>query len=132
MFGRNYRPKSTTKKAKSLIRGEIRKFYGTQVTGTDKKPLTIMREDADNYNAGKIPRIKLTDREKGQGLVDAGCFRIYRDDQAKFLEGIYGKDAVSKWSGTKCHQVYGSLIGREYAAMLRAQKRREVRKRKKK
>ena len=90
-----------------------------------------MSEDANNYNAGKLPRIKLTDRQKGQGLVDAGCFRIYHADQAKFLEGIYGRDVVSKWSGTKCHQVYGALIGREYAAMLRSQKRRESRKRKK-
>ncbi|MCR5348892.1 MAG: hypothetical protein K6E59_04715, partial [Bacilli bacterium] len=51
--------------------------------------------------------------------VDAGCFRIYHDDQVSFLEEIYGKDRVSKWSGTKCHKVYGSLIGREYAALLR-------------
>ena len=123
MFGRNYRPKSTTKRARSLIRGEIRHFYGPSVTGSGKPSVVIMSEDANNYNAGKLPRIKLTDRQKGQGLVDAGCFRIYRDDQASVLEKIFGKEKVAKWSGTKCHQVYGSLIGREYAAMLRRKKK---------
>ncbi|MBQ7243155.1 MAG: hypothetical protein IJS52_03020 [Bacilli bacterium] len=114
-----FKPKSTTKKARALIRGEIAHFYGNQVTNTNRKPIEVMREDADNYNAGRLPREKLSDWQKGTGLVDAGCFRIYHDDQASFLEKIYGKDRVSKWSGTKCHKVYGSLIGREYAALLR-------------
>ncbi len=114
---------STTKQAKNLIRGEIRHFYGNQVTGTKRKPIDVMREDADNYNAGEIPRIKLTDRRKGAGLVDAGCFRIYHDDQAKFLERIYGKEKVARWSGTKCHMIYRDLVGREYDAMLREGRR---------
>lgn len=115
------KPVSTTKRAKGLIRGEIAHFYGRGVTNTRRKPISVMREDANNYNAGQLPRVKLTDRQKGAGLVDAGCFRIYHDDQARFLAKIYGKDRVAKWSGTKCHQVYGSLIGREYEAMLRAE-----------
>lgn len=117
-----FKPKSTTKKAKSLIRGEITHFYGNQMTGTKRRPISIMREDADNYNAGRLPREKLTDAQKGAGLVDAGCFRIYADDQKEFLGQFYGKSAVSRWSGTKCHQVYRHLIGREYAAILHKKK----------
>ena len=118
-----FKPKSTTKRARSIIRNEIHHFYGNQVTNTRRNPLDVMREDADNYNAGRLPREKLSDWQKGTGLVDAGCFRIYRDDQASVLEKIFGKEKVAKWSGTKCHQVYGSLIGREYAAMLRRKKK---------
>ncbi len=115
--------KSTTKQAKALIRREIKHFYGTQVTGTNKPAIVIMREDADNYNGGRLPRFCLTNWAKGSALVDAGCFRIYTDDQREFLRKIYG-DSVNAWSGTKCHRVYASLIGREYAYLVRHMKAR--------
>jgi len=113
-----FRPRSLTKRARSLIRGEITHFYGPTMTGSRKKAIKVMEVDANNYNCGDFPSKKHTDWQKGSGLVDAGCFRCYHDDQAEFLKQIYG-DKVKKWPGDKIHKTYASLIGREYAAMKR-------------
>lgn len=108
---------STSKKAISLIRAEIRHFYGPAMTGSQKRAIIAMRQDADAYNCGSY-RAGLSDWQKGAGLVDAGCFRCYHDDIKNFLRGIYG-DRVDRWTGERAHRVYASLIGREYSAMLR-------------
>lgn len=111
---------STTPKAKRIIRDEIRTFYGPSMTGSRKRAVHAMHEDADAYNCGSY-RNGLTDWQKGAGLVDAGCFRVWHDDIREFLKRIYGK-RVYAWEGDRCHRVYASLIGREYAAMLRKAK----------
>ena len=116
-------PKSMTKRAKSLIRGEISSFYGPAMTGSKKRAIKAMREDAESYNCGSY-RKGLSDWQKGSGLVDAGCFRIWHDEQREFLAKIYGKKRVAKWPGDKVHKTYASLIGREYAAMLKPKKRK--------
>lgn len=110
-------PLSLTRKARALIRSEIRHFYGPAFTGSNKRAVTVMRQDADSYNCGDFPSRKHTDMQKGAGLVDAGCFRCYHDDQAQFLAQIYG-DRVQGWSGDRIHRTYAHLIGREYAAMV--------------
>ncbi|MCR5462027.1 MAG: hypothetical protein K6E87_03055 [bacterium] len=119
--------RSNTKKAKSLIRGEIKSFYGPKATGERISSLKAMKRDADAYNADKPrnSRYKPSDYRKGRALVDAGSFRCYYSDQAKFLSKIYGKKNVEKWEGEKIHNTYSHLIGREYDSMLREKKKRK-------
>lgn len=114
MFTAGFKPKSTTKKAKSLIRNEMLSFYNAKEYGV-KTRLEAMSKDANSYSYGRGK----TDWVKGKELVNAGCFRCYYSDQAEFLSKIYGKKNVAKWGGHKIHDIYGNLIGREYASMLR-------------
>ena len=130
-FWNNKKPKqkkvrrsSTSKKAKSLIRGEIRSFYGPSATGEKISSLKAMKRDADAYNGGRGRGYYTPDYSKGAALVDAGSFRCYYSDQAKFLAKIYGKKTVNEWSGDKIHNTYKHLIGREYASMLNAKRRK--------
>lgn len=125
MFISGFKPKSTTKEAKNIIRSEIINKYKDEDYG-DKKmsPLQKMKIDADHYNAGEYPRYKLSDYRKGAGLVDGGCFRCYYSDQAEFLSKIYGEKNVSTWPNQKIHDTYKHLIGREYNSMLREQERK--------
>ena len=115
--------RSTTKKAKGIIRKEIKTFYSPKYKGGGKSTLSNMKLVADAYNCDDSPRYKHTDQQKGAGLVDAGCFGDYLN-QAKMLEKIYGNDKVKTWDGDKVHTVYRGLIGREYGAMLREQKKK--------
>lgn len=112
-----YKPKSTTLKAKSLIRGEIKHRYSPSATGYGRSTVTNMKQDAES-GWGRY-RGYGGDYHKGANLVDSGNFRCYYDDQAKFLSKIYGKKNVDKWSGQKIHNTYKHLIGREYASMVR-------------
>lgn len=114
MFTSGFRPKSTTKTAKNIIRNEIRSYYSPKEYGT-RSSVEAMKIDADSYSYGRGK----SDWVKGKELVNAGCFACYYNDQAKMLSKIYGKRNVDKWDGSKIHDVYGNLIGREYAAMLR-------------
>ena len=121
MFTSGFKPKSTSKKAKSIIRGEIKGYYSPSSTGYGKSALMNMKGDADSYSAGR----GTSDWNKGKELVNAGCFACYYDDQRKMLSKIYGKKNVDKWDGQKVHNTYGNLIGREYAAMLRESKKKK-------
>lgn len=117
MFKKGFKPKSTTKEAKSIIRREIKYYYGDDSENRTygKDFLKNMQEDANSYSAGR----GTSDWNKGKELVNAGCFACYYDDQRKMLSKIYGKRNVDKWSGDKVHNTYGNLIGREYAQMLK-------------
>lgn len=99
---KSVRRSSTTKKSKSLIRSEIRSFYGPSATGERISSLKAMKRDADAYNAD-LPKGRhyVPNYTKGAALVDAGSFRCYYSDQAKFLAKIYGKKTVNEWSGEK-------------------------------
>lgn len=112
---------STTKEAVTAIRAEISHFYGYDMTGLRKSALEAMRADADAYNCGDAPSRSHSDWQKGAGLVDAGCFRCYHNDQAEFLRNIYGEQ-VDRWNGDRIHRTYANLIGREYARMIREAK----------
>ena len=117
MFTSGFKPKSTTKEAKQIIRREIKGNYGY---GREKEygvktAVEAMRIDANNYSVGR----GTSDWNKGKELVNAGCFACYYDDQRKMLSKIYGKRNVDKWDGQKVHNTYGNLIGREYASMLK-------------
>ena len=120
-----YKPKSTTKKAKRLIRNEALSKYSRKNGYRKGTRLENMKCDADAYNAGTARRkgYPLSDYTKGAALVDAGCYRCYYDDQRDFLGKIYGRKKVSTWSNDKTHNTYKHLIGREYSAMLQEKKK---------
>ena len=119
MFTKGFKPKSTTKKAKSIIRSEIKGYYSPSMRGGGKSALANMKADADAYSYGRGK----SDWIKGKELVNAGCFACYYSQQQKMLNKIYGKRNVDKWDGEKIHNTYGNLIGREYASMLRESKK---------
>ena len=130
MFSSGFKPKSTTKKSKSIIRSEIRRYYGH---GREKEygvktPIEAMSKDANSYSEGRGK----SDWNKGKELVNAGCFACYYNDQKQMLSKIYGKRNVDNWSGEKIHNTYGNLIGREYASMLRERNSCNVKKNKRK
>lgn len=121
---RGVRHSSTSKKAKSMIRGEIKAFYGPSATGEKITSLKAMKRDADAYDGGVVHKYPFSNYRKGAALVDAGSFRCYYHDQEKFLAKIYGKKTVAKWDGERIHNTYKHLIGREYDAMLRKKKKK--------
>ena len=103
---------SNSKPAREAIQREIASFYPDEEAGDYgvKTGIEAMNKDAEAYGGG------YNDWQKGAALVDAGNFRVYHNDQANFLRGIYG-DKVDKWDGEKIHNTYKSLIGREYARL---------------
>lgn len=110
--------RSNTKKAKQIIRSEIRSVYSPKNYGEGRSTIDNMKRNADSYNAGQLKEYRLSDWKKGAGLVDAACFAI-GVNQNPMLYKIYGKKKVEAWDYYKRHDVYKNLIGREYAAMLR-------------
>ena len=124
MFTSGFKPKSTTKEAKKIIRDEINYYYGH---GREKEygcitAVEAMQKDANSYSAGR----RTSDWNKGKELVNAGCFACYYSDQRVMLSKIYGKANVLNWDGQKVHDTYANLIGREYASMLREQKNNKI------
>ncbi len=117
MFTSGFKPKSTIKEAKKIIRKEIESYYGhgREKEYGVKSAVEAMQKDANAYSAGRGK----SDWGKGKELVNAGCFACYYSDQRQMLSKIYGKRNVDKWDGNKVHETYGNLIGREYASMLR-------------
>lgn len=120
-FTKGFKPKSTTKEAKQIIRNEINYYFDPSEYNSAQTSLQAMKIDADSYNNGRPKNIWQSDYHKGAGLVDAGCFACYYSDQSKMLGKIYGQDNVANWSGQKIHSTYRHLIGREYNAMLTEQ-----------
>ena len=126
-FKKGYKPKSTTKKAKAVIRSEIAEHFSPKCKG-GRSTLENMKRDADAYDGGFLSRYPKTDYTKGAALVDAGCLACYYDDQRVMLGQIYGVENVQNWTGDKVHNTYKHLIGREYAAMLRERDKRNGKK----
>jgi len=124
-FTKGFKPKSTTKEAKKIIRDEITHYFDPSEYSKAETSLQAMKIDADNYNNGRPHSIWQSDYSKGAGLVDAGCLACYYSDQSKMLGEIYGKSNVERWSGDKIHSTYRHLIGREYNAMLIEQAHRQ-------
>lgn len=120
MFKKGFQPKSTTKKAKEIIRKEMLSYFPAREYGT-RTNLDAMKKDADAYSYGRGK----SDWVKGKELVNAGSLACYYSDQSKMLSKIYGKENVAKWDGNKIHETYGNLIGREYAAMLRERRKQK-------
>jgi hypothetical protein len=116
MFTSGFKPKSTTVKAKKIIRSEIHGYYSPK-NRPDYSGNTTAQNVALDAQSGWHNGIPNTDYHKGANLVDSGCFACYYNDQRKMLGQIYGKDNVEKWDGQKVHQTYKHLIAREYTNM---------------
>lgn len=125
MFTSGFKPKSTTKEAKKIIRAEINSYYSPKNRGYGSSTLANMKSAADSYDGGFLSRYPKSDYTKGAGLVDAGCFACYYSDQMEMLGKIYGRENVEKWSGDKIHNTYKHLIGREYNQMLQEQAKKK-------
>lgn len=115
MFTKGFKPKSTTKKAKAIIRKEMLSYFPAREYCT-KTNLDAMKSDAE---AASVHSKFSNDYVKGERLVDAWCLACSYYDQKKMLSKIYGKGNVAKWGCNKTHDTYRHLVGREYAAMLR-------------
>lgn len=116
---------STSKKAKGIIRSEIKAYFNPREYGT-RSSIDAMKRDADAYNNGT--NRWQSNYNKGAGLVDAGSLACYYDDQRVMLGKIYGKEKVKNWDGNKVHATYRHLIGREYDAMLREKAKKKPKK----
>lgn len=114
MFTSGFKPKSTTKKAKEIIRKEMLGYFSAKDYGV-KSNLQAMKVQAD---FAADPRYDITDYRKARRLVDGGSLACYYSDQSKTLAKIYGKENVEKWDGNKIHSTYSHLVGREYSSML--------------
>ena len=131
MFSSGFKPKSTTKEAKKIIRDEMKAYARPKERGT-RSALDAIKKDADAYDGGFASRYPKSDYTKGAGLVDGGWFACYYSDQMKMLGKIYGKENVEKWDGNKIHNTYKHLIGREYAAMLVEREKAKLKKKEEK
>ena len=114
--------KSYSNAAKAIIRREIGRYKRPKDYGV-RSVAQAMKKDADAYNCGDHPSRRHSDYQKGAAIVDAGFFAVgaYQDDM---LGKIYGKKKVQTWSMDKRHEVYRHLIGREYDAMLREERKK--------
>ena len=97
MFGDNYKIKSTSNKAKKIIRDEI-KAYGWNKNSLKDQ---IDYDGSINYYQG------------GKRLAEDGSFACYYYQTDEMLGKIYGKENVKKWSDKKKWSTYTHLVGRE-------------------
>ena len=108
--------RSNTKKAKEIIRQEIRLCFSPKVCGYGKSSLDNMRETA-NSASHNIPKWRRSNYTDALRVVDGAYMNIAT--QGDMLGKIYGKDKVKNWDGIKRHEVYRHLVAREYDAMNR-------------
>lgn len=99
----NFKPKSNTKKAKGIIRSEIRSYDWNANTLKDQIDHDILY-DRSLY---KSPYLA------GKNLVQGGSFACYYDQTDKMLGKVYGKKKVDTWSNDKKWNTYKHLIARE-------------------
>ena len=115
--------RSNSKKAKEIIKEEIKSTYGCdpQNRTYGKDYIRNMKEDADvhSYQYGA------NDFNKAKQLVKDGNFAVYTSDTDKMLGKIYGKENVKKWTANKKWQTYQNLIAREYVSELRKRNKRK-------
>lgn len=110
MFSKGFKPKSTTTKAKGIIRREI--------SGYDWNAKKLK---------GQIDSFRKHDRHVngytgGKKLVEYGSFACYFSQTDNMLGKIYGKKNVSEWSNEKKWNTYKHLISREIDAIYNSGK----------
>lgn len=79
-----------------------------------------MRTTRRSGTTPEYPSEWASDFEKGSAL--AGFLRPYHSDRQEFLSKIYPN--AKKWDGKKVDSTYNSLIGREYAALVRERRKK--------
>ncbi|MBN3490546.1 hypothetical protein JV173_03355 [Acholeplasma equirhinis] len=113
--------KSTSNKAKNIIRREILSAYNGESKSTRTR-FKMFKRDADAGNGGT--RGYTSNYRKGAYMVESGMLRIPNHDIAmNFLSKIYGKKKAEKFlNDGKAFNIYKHLIGREYDSMIREQR----------
>lgn len=97
MFG-----KSTSSKAKKIIRDEIRnEGWNARKLKSQINVFKSYDRDVSNYYSG------------GRKLVNEGNFACYYSQTDKMLGKIYGKQNVASWSNQKKWNTYTHLLSRE-------------------
>lgn len=114
--------RSNSKKAKEIIRNEIKDVYGCdpQNRTYGKDYIRNMKEDADVHT-----QYGSNDFNKAKQLVRDGNFVTYYSDTDKMLGKIYGKENVKKWTNNKKWETYQNLIAREYVCELKKRNKRK-------
>lgn len=94
---------STTEKAKSIIRSEIRHYDWNVSTLKEQVDHDLSHNRLLNNN----PYLA------GKKLVEGGSFACYFRQTDKMLGKVYGKKKVDTWTSKKKWEVYQHLIARE-------------------
>ena len=102
MFGNSYKPKSTSNKAKEIIRAEIKSYDWNK---------NSLKNQIDDFK--KYERNVSTYYQGGKKLVSDGNFACYYHQTDNMLNKIYGKENVKKWSNQKKWDTYTHLVSRE-------------------
>lgn len=117
MFTRGFKPKSNTKKAKGIIRSEIR---------ASEFNAKSLKQQIDSFR--KYDRSVVNGYTGGKKLVDGGSFACYYSQTDNMLGKIYGKKNIQKWSDEKKWNTYKHLISREIDDIYRTGKMNLTRK----
>ena len=117
LFGSDKTPKSKTKRAKAVIRKEIKSCLGPFQKAGNKYYSFIVDDSAVQYS--DFFGLPKSDYERCLNHAKLGGFAIESEDQKKMLGKIYGKENVSRWSSAKLTETYNHLVAREYASMLK-------------
>lgn len=103
-----FKPKSTSKEAKKIIRDEMKSC------GWNARGLKSQIDDFRKYDR----RVK-DYYSGGQVLVNEGNFAAYFNQTDHMLGKIYGKKNVDKWSNEKKWNTYRHLLSREINAVCK-------------
>lgn len=102
MFTSEFKPKSTTNKAKGIIRSEIKSYEWNA---------SSLKDQIDSFR--KYDRSVVNGYTGGKKLVEGGSFACYYSQTDDMLGKIYGKKNVDTWSDEKKWNTYMHLIARE-------------------
>ena len=75
-FTSGFKPKSTTKEAKKIIREEMLSYFDPSEYSGAKTPLDAMKQDADAGNGGVYGKKYVSDYQKGAHLVDSASLAV--------------------------------------------------------
>lgn len=118
--------RSNCAKAKKIIREEMLGYFNPNERGSSaRSALDVMKIEAEGACDNR--EINCSNHYKGAKLVQIGDLACSYYDQAVMLKKIYG-DKVDEWDGTKIHNTYKNLVGREYAAMLSEREKAKAKK----
>ena len=102
LYRNNSKIKSTSNKAKQIIRDEIRSYNWNK---------NSLKNQIDDFK--KYERNVNTYYQGGKKLVSDGSFACYYHQTDKMLNKIYGHENVKKWSNEKKWNTYTHLVSRE-------------------
>ncbi len=102
MFTSGFKPKSTSNKAKYIIRNEIKSYDWNAKR---------LKDQIDSFKT--YDRNVFNGYSGGKKLVSGGSFACYYSQTDDMLGKIYGKKNVAGWSNDKKWNTYSHLMSRE-------------------